>query len=95
MKKRPDFIPVFVSKSGLLAPRLDRTQFLVPNTLTTAQFSHVLRKRMALASEKTIFLMCGSTMLAPEQRVYQTYAKHKNPEDGFLYVTYAAENAFG
>lgn len=95
MQKRSDYTPIVVSRGCRTAPRIDKTQYMVPNTLTVAQFSYVLRRRMRLAPEKTLYLMCSRQLLDANKGMYEVYAKYKDVDDGFLYISYAVESAFG
>ena len=96
LSSRPNHIPILVSRGPtLFAPRLAYTQFLVPETLSVAQFVYALRRRLKVLPEQSIFISCGRTMLDANNSMYQVYAKHKNLDDGLLYIVYSTENAFG
>ena len=44
---------------------LDKRKYLVPKDLKLADFMYVIRKRMKLSPEKSIFLFLGENNLAP------------------------------
>lgn len=93
--RHPDRIPVVVERSGTNVPAIDKKKFLVPIDLTVGQFSYVVRRRLKLTSEQAMFLMLENGTMLPTSSVLGTvYAQYKD-DDGFMYVTYAGENAFG
>jgi GABA(A) receptor-associated protein len=92
-----DRVPVIVERSSAcrdIAP-IDKCKFLVPSDLTMGQLMYVIRKRIRLDASVALFLMVEGRSLAPVgSMVGEIYERHKG-EDGFLYITYSAENAFG
>lgn len=96
IKKYPDRIPIIVykNKSSTLK-NIEKSKFLVPGDLTIAQFTVVVRKRIALSEKETIFLFINDNSLAAgASSIASIYEKDKD-EDGFLYITYCNENVFG
>ena len=66
-----------------------------PSDLTIGQFLSVVRKRINLSAEESIFFFIDDSVIAPtSQSLGTAYLEHKN-EDGFLYITYCTENTFG
>lgn len=95
MEKYQDKIPVIVErskKSDIL--EIDKNKYLVPEDLTCGQFVYVIRKRLKLTHEQAIFLFVNNILPPTAALIRQVYEEHKN-DDGFLYITYAGENAFG
>lgn len=94
--KYPERVPVIVEKefnSHIID--LDKNKYLVPDELTIGQLIYVIRKRIKLPSEKTIFIFIDGKTLAPTSALLSNvYEEHKN-EDGFLYVTYSGQDSFG
>eukprot|EP00455_Lapot_gusevi_P043664 TRINITY_DN5340_c0_g1_i4.p1 TRINITY_DN5340_c0_g1~~TRINITY_DN5340_c0_g1_i4.p1 ORF type:complete len:103 (-),score=23.29 TRINITY_DN5340_c0_g1_i4:279-587(-) len=94
--KYPDRIPVIVDKAaGSDVPPLDKKKFLVPADLTVSQFLTVIRKRLQLTPEKSIFIYCNNTLPCSSAMMATIYEQYKDRNDGFLYVTYSSENTFG
>ena len=94
-RKYPDRIAVIVEqhhRSGL--PEVDKKKYLVPAELTIGQFVYVIRKRIKLKPEQSIFLFVGDTLPPTSALVSQIYQSQRD-EDGFLYVTYSSESTFG
>ncbi len=56
--------------------------------------SYVVRKRLAMTHEKTVYLSVGKTIPSTRTPITEVYTKHLD-EDGFLYVTYACEHFSG
>jgi GABA(A) receptor-associated protein len=94
-KKYPDRIPVIVEKlDNSTIYNIDKKKFLVPCDLTVSQFIYVIRNRLKLASEDSIFIFINNTLPNSSTLVSEIYKEHKD-EDGFLYVKYSGENTFG
>lgn len=96
MAKYPDRIPLIVFKDpkSQLA-QLDKYKYLIPLDLTLGQFIHVIRKKIKLAPEKSIFLFTQkNNIMNVSEMMNSIYKKHKD-EDGFLYLVYFEENTFG
>ena len=60
-----------------------------------AQFLYIIRKRIKISPEKSIYLFVdGSVIVAGTQLIGKVYDEHKDL-DGFLYTCYSGENTFG
>lgn len=95
--KYPDRIPVIVEKhrSGINQIQdIDKNKYLVPDTITIAQFLFIIRKRIHLPHEKALFFFINGTIPTSSSLITALYDTHKD-EDGFLYIQYASENTFG
>ena len=95
MTKYPDKLPIIVEKAkNSDIEEIDKTKYLVPEDLTMGQFVYVIRKRLKLTQEKAIFLFVNQILPPTAALVRQIYEDNKK-DDGFLYITYSGENAFG
>jgi GABA(A) receptor-associated protein len=72
-----------------------KIKYLVPESLSFAQFQYVIRKNEKLTSHDALYfyvnkkiIPCSSTLIG------QLYEKYKG-NHGFLYIIYANENTFG
>ncbi len=93
--KYPDRVPVIVEKAPKSdIPDIDKNKYLVPSDLTVGQFVYVIRKRMKLPAEKTIFVFVNR-QLPSTAALLSTVYKESADSDGFLYITYSGENTFG
>ena len=95
-EKHPNKIPVIVSKYKKCKNLEDikNKKFLVPQDLTVAQFCYVIKKRINISSDDAIYLYINDTIPNSSYTLSNIYSQSKD-EDGFLYITYAGENAFG
>jgi GABA(A) receptor-associated protein len=93
--KYPDRCCVVVGRvDNSPIPDIDRHKFLVPRDLSVGQFMYVVRQRIRLRPEQSIFMFAGNSIPpvgATISTIYHEYAD----SDGFLYFTYAGENTFG
>jgi len=96
MAKYPDRIPVIVNKDprDKNTPAIDKKKYLVPGDLTIGQFQYVVRKRIKIGSEKSLFMFINGKLPASSQLLSTVYEENKN-EEGFLIITYSGENTFG
>ena len=94
MAKYPQRIPVIVEPFGDNVPEIDRTKYLVPDDLSLINFIYIIRKRLKIASEVSIYLFVNNKILPGMDYVSTIYDKYKD-EDGFLYVKYSGEPTFG
>ena len=97
MKKYPDRLPIICEKDmrSIEIPDIDRKKYLVPSDLSIANFMYVIRKRIKITPDKSIYLFIDNhVMPATGQLLSQLYYEHKD-EDGFLYIKYAGESTFG
>jgi GABA(A) receptor-associated protein len=93
--KYPDRIPVIVKKSNKSKLNdIDKKKFLVPKDLTIGQFMYVIRKRIQLGPGEAIFLFINNIIPATTSLMETVYENNKS-EDGFLYIEYNGEEAFG
>jgi GABA(A) receptor-associated protein len=87
-------VPLILERGSRETPAIDKEKFLVPRDLTVGQLTFVVRKRLKLDATRTIFLLVSNQLLTSTTTIASVYDRHRN-EDGFLYVTYTFENAFG
>jgi len=97
-EKYPGRIPIIVQRAKQCdtVPDIDRHKFLAPVDLTIGQFMYVIRKRIRIQPEVSIYLMVGDDYAMPptSQLLSLIYQDHSD-SDGFLYITYTGESTFG
>lgn len=95
-KKYPTRIPVIVEKDlrEKSLPQINRKKYLVPQDLSVGEFMFVIRKRIKLAPEKSIYLFIDGSLQNTSANLCQVYKEHKD-KDGFLYILYYGESTFG
>lgn len=93
--KYPDRIPVICERAaGSDIDDIDKKKYLVPADLTVGQFIYVVRKRIKLRSEKSLFLFVNGKIPPSSKLMSMIYDENKD-DDGFLYIVYSGENTFG
>jgi GABA(A) receptor-associated protein len=95
LERYPDRIPVICECVGEGVPDIDRKKYLVPSDITMAQFLYIIRKRIKIKPEQSIYIfVAGSTIVSGSQSMSTIYDGYKDL-DGFLYTSYSGENTFG
>lgn len=93
--KYPDRAPVIIEKyRNSTCPNLDKCKFLIPLDFTIGQLVCVIRKRMTLSPEKSLFIFVGNVLPPTSLTIIDLYENHKD-EDGYLYCLVSEENTFG
>ena len=59
-----------------------------------ANFMYIIRKRLKLSPDKSIYLFVNDTTLVPTAALMSTIYTENKDEDGFLYIKYASESTF-
>ncbi len=96
-EKYGDRIPVIIEKDpNSRLKDLDKTKFLVPNDITAQVLIFIIRKRLELSQEETLFMLVdGKSSISGETGMSEIYEKYQDKEDGYLYITYTAQLAWG
>lgn len=93
----PNKVPVIVEKD----PRckdiqdIDRKKYLVPNDLTMGNFMYVIRRRIKLPPEKSLYLFVDEANMVPSGQLISAVYDDFAAPDKFLYIMYAGESTFG
>ena len=95
LAKYPDRIPIICERANTDAPRLDRSKYLVPTDISMGEFMYVIRKRMKILPEISIYLFVGEDSLAPVSHTMGMISDRYRDEDKFLYIRYSGEATFG
>lgn len=96
MDKFTDKIPIVLEKSDTSTlPEIDKKKFVVPYDITIGEFLHIVRKKLKISTTDAIFLLINNNTIphtgSTIKEIYNKYAD----KDGFLYVTYSSQQAFG
>ena len=87
--------PIIVEPRDSEVPAIDKSKFLVPWELTYGQLVYVVRKRLNMSPEQSIFLFCNKSVLPLACDTIRDIHRLYGAADGFLYITYTLENTFG
>ena len=92
-----DKVPIICEKDPKCQlNEIDKTKYLVPNDLTVAQFSFMIRKRINIPKEVAFYLLVGGKhSITGDRSLNDIYQIYKDPEDGFLYIAYSSEVTWG
>lgn len=101
LAKYPDRIPVICEKAPRSdLPAIEKKKFLVPGTMLCGEFKYIIHKHVnqtageSIASDQTIYLFVNSVSPKTGALMSEVYESYK-ADDGFLYITYSAENTLG
>jgi len=76
-------------------PLLEHCKYLVPAHITFADIMQIIRRRLELHRDQAIYLLVNEkSMVSMSLTVGQVYEAEKE-KDGFLYIVYASQQAFG
>ncbi|OII74939.1 uncharacterized protein cubi_03070 [Cryptosporidium ubiquitum] len=106
--KYPNRIPVICERSSRSdLPEIEKKKFLVPMNMLVGEFKYIIHKHITQSSntqnsgikipvpyEKTIYLFVNNTIPKAGSLMQEVYEQYVS-DDGFLYVEYSSENAFG
>ncbi|KAI1725047.1 autophagy protein atg8 ubiquitin like domain-containing protein [Ditylenchus destructor] len=96
-RQQPDKIPIIIERfdSERNLPILDHCKYLVPAHITVADVMQIIRRRLALHPDQAFYLLINEKSMASiTMTVGQVYEMEKD-KDGFLYIVYASQPAFG
>mmetsp|Transcript_14277 Transcript_14277/g.32412 ORF Transcript_14277/g.32412 Transcript_14277/m.32412 type:complete len:125 (+) Transcript_14277:94-468(+) len=101
MTKYPDRIPIICEKApGSSLPDIGKKKFLVPSRMLCCEFKYILHKHInqtgdaGISADQTTYLFVNNTTPKTGSLMSEVYEQHK-AEDGFLYISYSAENTLG
>lgn len=94
--KYPNRVPIIVHAKRDDDPSIDKNKYMCSQTLSWSRLFYVIRKRLQMDASTALFFFTQdtNTLIVGTSMVGDVYARHAH-EDGFLYVQYSAENAFG
>ena len=97
MKKYNKKIPIIVEKNDKYndLPDIDRNKYLVPADTTMAEFMYVIRKRIQITPDKSIFLFVENLGMVPTSYTIKQIYEEAKDKDGFIYIKYCGESTFG
>ena len=94
--KYPNRFPVIIHKSKKCKlDNIEKTKFLIPGDLTMGQVIYIIRKRIKLDDNETVFLFVNDNVLPPTSSTISSIYEQNKDDDGFLYISYCNENVFG
>ncbi|XP_045779351.1 uncharacterized protein LOC123876948 [Maniola jurtina] len=93
----PNKIPLYVERYAREreVPVLGRNKFLVPQELTMSQFLYIIRTKMKLRDSQALYLLVNDKVLVSHSMTMAQAYEQFRGTDGFLHITYAAQQVFG
>jgi GABA(A) receptor-associated protein len=96
LSKYPNKVPVILEKDPKSnINEINKKKFLCPNRQTIAHFNAIIRGSAELDPTEALFLLInGNNSVIGDISMGEIYEKNKD-EDGFLYIVYSSELAWG
>ncbi|CAE7829448.1 ATG8CL [Symbiodinium sp. KB8] len=104
LAKYPERIPVICEKAPTCTlPEIQKKKFLAPSSMLCWEFKGIVLNNIhqvqlaaggAMSSTEVIYLLAGNKATKTGAPLAEIYENHKS-DDGFLYMTYTAENTLG
>lgn len=101
LEKYSDRVPVICDRlKNSDLPQIEKTKFLVPGVMLCNEFKYIIHKHIYQRdsserhAEQTIYLFVNNTAPKASKLMSEIYDEKKS-DDGFLYMTYSAENTLG
>ncbi|XP_068619756.1 uncharacterized protein [Battus philenor] len=93
----PNKIPLYVERYSREkeVPILGRNKFLVPQELTMSQFLYIIRTKMKLRDSQALYLLVNDKVLVSHSMTMAQAYQQFRGQNGFLHITYAAQQVFG
>ena len=102
--KHPDRIPIILEAHSKHQPflfkqhsdtiNLSKSKYLVPRSITMGNFIKLVRSRIVIDPSAGMFFFVNNTLIPNNATMESVYLEHKD-DDGFLYIKYSGESAFG
>jgi GABA(A) receptor-associated protein len=96
LRKYPNKVPVILEKDPKSnINEINKKKFLCPNRQTITHFNAIIRGSAELDPTEALFLLInGNNSVIGDISMGEIYEKNKD-EDGFLYIVYSSELAWG
>lgn len=94
LNKYPDKIPLIIEKSFNCNYDIKQNKYLVPKDIKVHQLYFIIRKRLNIQKSEALYIYINNIIPPSNNFISEIYDDLKD-KDGFLYITYSNENAFG
>ncbi|XP_066594610.1 microtubule-associated proteins 1A/1B light chain 3A-like [Prorops nasuta] len=96
-EKYPDRIPIIVERytGEKYLPIMGKIKFLVPDFLSVAELTRIIRLKLQLHPNQAIFLLVNQRCMASGSMTLAQLYQQEKDEDGYLYILFASQETFG
>ena len=95
-KEHPTKVPIICEKAPKAKfQEIDKTKFLVDGNLSLTVFTASIRQKLQLDDIDALFLLANGKITLPQNETINSIYKKYKSKDGFLYISYAAEEVWG
>lgn len=95
-EKDPNKVPVILEKSdSSTIQNINKHKMLLQKDITVGQFLYIIRKQIKLDATEALFIFVDNKYIpGTNSTMGEVYNSHAD-KDGFLYITYSAEQTYG
>lgn len=96
IEKYPNKVPCIIQRHIRCndVPALKRKKYLLPKDIRLADLLFYIRAQLTVPPHISIYVLVGNSLPSLNQTLSLIYEEEK-AEDGFLYISYSSEHAFG
>ena len=96
LEKYPNKLPVIIQRHIRCndIPQLKRKKYLLPKHIHMADLLFYIRAQLTVPPHISIYVLVGNSLPSLNQTLSLIYEEER-AEDGFLYICYSSEHAFG
>ncbi|CAH6421247.1 Autophagy protein Atg8 ubiquitin [uncultured virus] len=96
ISNNPDKVPIILEKAdNVKIGNLDINKYLINKEITIGQFLHVIRKKLGLSLNESLFLFVNNKYIPKTEETLENIYNKYLDQDNFLYISYTPNNKLG
>ncbi len=96
LEKYPNKVPCIIQRHLRCndVPQLKRKKYLLPKHIHMSDLLYYIRAQLTVPPHISVYVLVGNSLPSLNQTLSLIYEEEK-AEDGYLYISYSSEHAFG